>query len=266
MSPKKEPHFFSYEEPTSVRTQWGRQASRSTSTLAEYQALFSGIQNELAWGEASPSYLYAEEAPVRIHQLIPSVRMVAILRDPVERALSNFVHAARDGRETIHNFEEAIAAEDERIRQGWGRLFHYMHKGFYYQQLSRYLQIFDPSQLRIFLFEDLKTDPQGMVATVLDFLEVDTAFRPNVTERHNVSGMPRDDLFGRVYGVLRRSPLLVSLAKKSIPYSVRNYARSSAAETPQLPPDIRRRLVEVFRDDTLRLQELIGRDLTAWLK
>jgi len=266
MSPVKEPNYFAYDERLDSGGQIRPRAAKIVSTLEDYEALFDGIHDETAWGEASPSYLYSARAPFRIHELIPDARMIAILRDPVERAFSNFVHTVRGGREPLRDFNEAIAAEDERIRQGWGPLFHYKHKGLYFQQLSRYLRIFDRSQFCIFLFDDLRRDPQGLAITALRFLEVDDQFRLDVSEKHNVSGLPKNNLSGRAYAALRRNDLFVALGKKVIPYGVRRLARSSVSEAPELPLETRKSLIEEFRDDILRLQELIGRDLTAWLE
>src|SRR5690606_4435051 len=118
--------------------------------LAAYRALFDDVTNEGAIGEASPIYLYAEQAPRNIHRHIPDARMIAILRDPAERAFSACCHTVRDGREPIADFRAAVAAEPERIAAGWPPIYHYVTAGFYARQLQRYFELFAREQLRIY--------------------------------------------------------------------------------------------------------------------
>jgi hypothetical protein len=267
MSPVKEPHFFSYEEQSQQkRAPRIRRPAESVSNLGDYRALFRGADSATARGEASPSYIYSENAPLRIRQLIPNARMIAVLRDPVARAFSNFVHARRDGREPLADFAAAIDAEEQRIRDGWGPLYHYRRKGFYYRQLSRYLELFDRSQLQIFLFEDLMTEPLRVTTVAFRFLGVSDEFQADISEKHNVSTLPKHNVAGTLYGALRKNSRLVSFAKKALPSAIRGYVRSEASEPLRLSPEVRSELVGAFREDVLRLQQLIGRDLSFWLE
>ena len=84
--------------------------------LADYQALFEGVTDEKAIGEASASYLYSPKAPTLIKRSIPDARLIAILRNPPDRAYSNFLHCVRGGRESIVDFAEALRVEEEHIR------------------------------------------------------------------------------------------------------------------------------------------------------
>ena len=145
MSPRKEPHFFEGMHWDFYRP--GRMALPVTD-LADYQALFEGVTDEKAIGEASASYLYSPKAPTLIKRSIPYARLIAILRNPADRAYSNFLHCVRAGRESIVDFAEALRVEEGRIKGNWGPLWHYKQKGFYYAQVKRYLDTFgrDPVQ------------------------------------------------------------------------------------------------------------------------
>src|SRR5688500_285356 len=129
--------------------------------LADYQALFEGVTDEKAIGEASASYLYSPKAPGLTKGSVPDAKFIATLRNPADRAYSNFLHCVRSGRESIVDFAEALRAEEGRIRDNWGPLWHYKRKGFYYAQVRRYLDTFGRDQFRVWLYEDLRAEQIG---------------------------------------------------------------------------------------------------------
>ena len=85
-------------------------------TLEKYKSLFNNVKNEKAIGEASPAYILNEMAPKLIKELIPQVKIIAILRQPIDRSYSNFLHAKRDKREPVNDFETAFEKEEKRIK------------------------------------------------------------------------------------------------------------------------------------------------------
>lgn len=256
MSPVKEPHFFTYEgerpPSSSVITEW-----------SDYQALFAQAQDHIALGEASTSYLHANHAPERIAHYLPEVRLVAILRNPVERAFSNWMHNVENGRERLE-FRDALDAEGERMRQGVGYAFYYQYKGFYYRHLCRYLALFPRDRLQVYLFDDLRSDPVSVVQDIYGFVGVDPSFRPRI-ERHNVSGIPKG-LPSRVFSLVRKSTWVQKKVKPLIPERVRVWIRERLTWRPILPQDVRHALIELYREDILQLESLLGRELSAWLK
>jgi len=257
MSPVKEPHFFTYEgEPPpspDMVTDW-----------FTYQQLFSAAkEHHIAIGEASPSYLHAEHVPERIAHYLPEVRLIAILRHPAERAFSNWVHNVRNGREHL-SFCEALAAEDDRIRQGYSYAFWYKYKGFYYRHLSRYMTLFPRERICVYLFDDLRQQPLALLRDVFTFLGVDPDFQPRLA-RHNVSGIPKG-VVGKVFSRLRKSRALREVVKKSVPESIRAQIRSRILVRPQMAEDVRQSLIALYREDILRLQDFLNRDLSHWLR
>ena len=88
-------------------------------TLQGYRKHFQGVTNEIAIGESSPTYLYHPKAPERIQHYIPDVKLIAILRNPVERAYSNYLHTIRDSIEPFTDFAQALEEEESRIQDGW---------------------------------------------------------------------------------------------------------------------------------------------------
>jgi hypothetical protein len=237
--------------------------------LADYQALFEGVTDEKAIGEASASYLYSPKAPTLIKRAIPDARLIAILRNPADRAYSNFLHCVRGGRESIVDFAEALRVEEERIKGNWGPLWHYKQKGFYYAQVKRYLDTFGRAPFRVWLYEDLRTQPLEVLRDVLEFLEVDDTFVPDMSIEHNTSALPRNKTFYRAAKKLagRNSVLKLAILERCLPARPRRYVkRRIFVQPPPFPAEIREQLLDSYTEDILKLQDLIGRDLSPWLE
>lgn len=273
MSPRKEPRFFAFE---GRREQKGPLGSRPlppySTTWEEYLKLFQKAKDEKIIGEASTIYLYHPEAPKRIKRYLgKNVKMVAILRNPIERALSHYMYNRRRGAEPCATFEEALKVEEERIAQGWAEFFHYKAMGLYSQQLRRYLDVFSWDNLRVFLYEDLKQDPLSVVKQIFEFLEVDSSFAPDTSTRYNPSGQSRIPL---VSYLIRRTPKPAKrIAKALIPEGMRRkiaewemWQNVKPIAKPKVDPETHRALLDYYRQDILQLQELLNRDLSHWLK
>jgi len=261
MSPRKEPHFFE-----GMHSEFRRPGRRSApvSDLAEYQALFEGAKDERAIGEASASYLYSTRAPHLIKSSVPDAKVIAILRNPADRAYSNFLHCVQVGREPLRSFDEALQAEEARMRDKWGPLWYYKQKGFYYAQVKRYFDTFGRDRVGVWLYEDLRDDTFGALGEVFRFLDIDDGFVPDASIEHNPSGIPR---VGRLYTGVRaltaRNPVLV---ERVLPAKLRGYVKSRImARPPPFPPELREGLISAYKEDILKLQDLIGRDLSVWL-
>ncbi len=274
MSSLKEPNFFALEgsnldfdgaEGKERIQRWVKR--ESVTDIEEYRALFRGAAGELAIGEASPMYLYSPEAPYRIRYYIPEAKLITILRNPVERAYSAFLYMRRDGREPLKEFHQALQAEEGRMRDKWEWIWHYRHVGFYYAQLKRYFDVFDKEQIKVYLYEDLRADLPNVLQDIFRFLEVDEAFVPDTSLRHNVSGIPKTGLLPRL--TFRRNPVKTVL-RPLLPQGLRqrisvSLKSRSLVEAPPLAPEIRRELLEGYRDDILKLEDLIEWDLSGWL-
>jgi sulfotransferase family protein len=181
-------------------------------------------------GEASPSYLFHPLAPERVAALVPQAKLVALVRNPADRAFSHYQHEVALGREPL-SFEQALEAEDERLRgeedrmrsdpayfsQAWWD-YTYRARGRYAEQLERWLAVFPREQLLIVPNEDLDAEPGETHARVLAFLGA---------EPHRLESYPR--VFERQYAPMR-------------------------AET-------RARLTAEFEEPNARLYELLGRNL-----
>ncbi len=140
-----------------------------------YAAHFAGHRDEHAVGEATPNYLYQDVALERLRRDVPDVRLVILLRDPIARAHSHYLHRLSGGHEEL-SFEEAIEAEPERLAQGDDldrAHVSYVDRGRYLRQLRHVAELFPADAVSIHLFEDLRDRPQEVFAEVTRFLGVD---------------------------------------------------------------------------------------------
>lgn len=269
----KEPKFFAYEgERVRFRGPGDREKnSRMVTRLDEYQALFAGVNGERAIGEASAAYLYVPKAAERIKHYVPQAKLFALLRNPADRAYSAYVHLIRDGRETILDFDKALQKEAERIRRNYHNLWHYRNVGFYYEQVKRYFDLLGRNQLRVFLYDEFKSDPLRVVKEVFQVLGVDDSFVPNLSKKYNVGEMPRNRALNTVLlktAATRRkvTPHLPTPLRWRVNKGVESLKAWNRRTPPPLLPDTRVRLLKEYREDILRLQDLLQRDLSHWLK
>jgi hypothetical protein len=264
MSPVKEPNFFAIEGKQFDYRGPGDDGLEWINEREVYLQLFQGVRFETALGEASPLYLYATEAPERIRRYIPDVTLIALLRNPVERAYSAFSYLRERGRERCSSFTDALEAEDARIAQNWSHIWHYRAMGFYGEQLARYFQLFDRDQIRVFLYEDFVAEPLSIVRDVFDHIGVDSTFIPDTRLRHNISGVPR---FRALDPVLKPNRVTLKLrpAVSRVLNPVILRVKQRALVKSEIPPEAGRHLAAAYRGDVERLAEIIGRDLSAWL-
>jgi hypothetical protein len=185
------------------------------------------------------------------------VRLVASLRHPAERALSNYLLHYRYGVDR-RPLEEAF--------RDAGHYGDYVHEGGYAERLRDYYERFPRERIHICLFEDLVADPEAALRGLFAFLEVDPAFPVDTEMRHNPGGIPRwrwlNDLLVRARPVRAAA----RLAPAGLRAAGRRLLEANLAAPPRLPPELRERLVAFFREDVLRVQELVGRDLSGWLR
>jgi len=266
MSPEKEPKFFALEgDKLDFRGPGDREniCKSAITDIETYRQLFQGVTNEIAIGEASPLYLYSPKAAERIKKYIPDAKLIAILRNPIERAYSGYIMHVREGRETAKDFTEALQEEETRIRNNWG-WGHYVNVGFYHTQLKRYLELFDQEQIRVYLYEDLKTDPIKLVQDIFRFLGVDDKFMPDTSLKYNVAGVPKNDA---IKTLIKNFNSIKPAMNLLLPDKLRHYVRSKIYEKPPtLSKEIHQNLIEVYRKDILSLQDFLQRDLSKWLE
>jgi hypothetical protein len=284
MSPIKEPNFFASEiRPENVSEELQERVRRDMNGVKaylqgrmsenrfggmvleweDYLKLFQNVKEEKAIGEASVLYLWSKTAAGNIFSRIPDAKIVIILRDPAERAFSQYLHGVTNGiiyesfRQHIYN---GSRENNEKFRVGYPSL----ELGLYYEQVNRYLEIFPRENVRIFFFEDYRQRPARMLKELFCFLNVDSSFTPDMSRKDLEPQVPRAVVFApflKRYGVWQRF-------KELSPRIFRSQLRKIAfRKRRSLVMDSRDRayLRDYYRDDILKLSNLLGRDLHHWL-
>jgi hypothetical protein len=260
-------HFYCLEPRPPIDDPLLRAQTRDfVADPAAYEHLFDDVRGETAIGEVSPVYLATRAAAPRISARLPGVKLIAVLRHPVDRAWARYVGRVRDGLERRIDFREVVRDETRAALPRDDAFGTYLASGFLHHFLTSYFERFPRERIRVHLFEDLERDPAALVADLFRFLGVDAAFRPDLAGRHNRSGgFIRNPVLRALW---TRSARLRITLRPYLPESLRRAAFSTMTGdlvATSLDPALRRELVELFRDDTERLQELIGRDLSPWL-
>lgn len=275
MCPVKETNFFELEGeqlPSNPRANAHtfRHYPQSVTNWEHYVKLFEAAANARAIGETSPMYLYGKRSPEKIHNYLPEVKLIVILREPVSRLYSRYLHLARDGRQPSPRFKDALNKENSI----WWTRDDLIREGFYYKHLSRYYDLFPKEQIKVFLYEDLKNDPLNLMKELFQYVGVDPSFVPNMEVRYNLSGKPKNKLFDLLIGadgVLVRSakavaPGVVQKLKNSVtPQKILASIRKKNLERPPIAADVKKKLYsKVYAKDIEKLEKLINRDLSKW--
>lgn len=267
MPTKKEAHYFS-KASFPDRFAGPGDDGMNTETIASlerYESLFDDALGQKAIGESSAFYLYYPETAQRIADLNPAMKIVMVLRNPVERAFSAYMYLLRDERETL-SFEAGLAAEEHRRRQNFEPMWLYRELGLYAQQVHRYLDVFAPDQVKVILYDEFARDNGAVMADLFSFLGVRTDFPIDTSIRYNESGKPKSRA---LFNFVAKPNLLKEMVKPFVPPAVRerlgNRAKSMMLERVDMDPSIRADLKAYYTQDIRSLQTLLGRDLHRWL-
>ncbi|MEO1406367.1 MAG: sulfotransferase, partial [Pseudomonadota bacterium] len=188
----KEPRFMCYPEGRPEFKGPGDERLYVPASLSEYEALFRQAGNAKAVGDASTWYLTHPDAPENIRKLCPASKIIAILRNPCDRALSHWMHLVREQVETEDDFISACKAEQTRKAAGHAPHWWYVSQSRYYEGLERYFKLFSKDQILIHLYEDFVESPEKVVAETYRFLGVSADHNPDFKEKLNIGGIPKN--------------------------------------------------------------------------
>jgi len=268
----KEPGFFAYE---GERLQWRGphdqewRAGLRPTRWEQYLEHFSDAGGRVAVGEASALYLCDPVAPERIRHYLPEVRLIAILRHPVVRAYSAYLMKRR--RHEKVSFLEALAAEPQRIADGWGYGWHYAALGRYVEPSTRSRKLFPREQLLVVLHDDLERDAKELMGRLYSYVGVDETFDPDVSTRYQAAGLTRWrglDRWMASHATIRKRHKRYfpgDSARRIYPAADRLNPRLNRRPAPRLSPETRSEVARSFHGEILRLQDLLDRDLSHWL-
>ncbi len=263
----KEPTYFVREGKGSWKSFGG--------TLDSYMGLFRNAKGKKAIGEASTAYLYDDDSPGWIKKVLGEVKIIILLRNPAKRAFSLYTYNTMHGWEDAPTFEEGLRREplrrrDARFRANCPHLFQaymYFDTGLYSKQVKRYLNIFKPERVRVYIFEDFVRHPQIICKDTFRFLDVDSEFVPTI-DIYNEGKAPRS---------IALQFWLETKANLLLKRYVNRYAETLArpiptvkelnkrlGSKPVLSKELYDHLMDRYLPDIYRLEQLLGRNLSTW--
>ena len=268
VSPRKSPNYFVAQDPQPDRENDTLQAMARqwTATREAYETLFRGVTTERAVGDVSPVYMQSIHTAKRIRETLGSAtKLVAILRNPADRAHAHYLGRRRDGLEPVEDFnvlvdrELAMPLEDD-IAFG-----SYVSCGRYHHFLQPFYEHFAAENIRIYLFDQLREDPSGLFRDLFSFLDVDPDYEVDTSFSHNRTGIVANPLLRSIW---TGSVGLRTKMRPYLPAFIRHASRPLLAQQvskPILGADARQRINAALRKDIQELQRLIDMDLSDWL-
>lgn len=271
----KEPRFFSYGQYSHfdvVHPLTNEVLPDHLTSFMDYIKLFEKAPDGTVLGEASTQYLYDYK---KVHKnlskfygnAVRQIKIIAILRNPVDRAWSNYSMHRNEGKEPL-SFMDAIREDviAERMASGWPIGYDYIGFGKYYEQLKFWHDNYE--NIKVFLYEDLE-DPKKMIIELSGFLGVDPYLDFDVDRKFNVSGVPKNELFRVVSDFVFKKNQVKNFLKKVVPAQARYKLRTAAGSylyKKDSPCDKSTSLLkDIYREDLLNLQKLLNRQLDGWM-
>lgn len=265
MSPVKETNFLERDWEHADLSKIKPKPNR-IDTFEKYGNLFQDVTDEKAIGEVSPNYLFHYQASIeRIVRYVPDAQLIAILRNPAERAYSDYLMHIRDAIGNPTSLSEQLKYKADKS--------YTLLKGLYYQRLQHFYAQFNRERIKICLYEDLCEKPVEFMQDMYKFIGVDESFCPDMSKKAQVAQVPKNKLVNKVLRQKNPVRTLVATGLRTIlPESARQKLRSTlinlnSSDKSQAPLSLaeRKQLVEYYREDILKLQDLIDRDLSSWL-
>jgi len=284
MSPIKEPNFFADEvRVANFSDEFQNRAAQRQQELRrflagpmtercsagpvenweDYVRLFENVRGERAIGEASVCYLWSPTAITNILARVPTAKFVIVLRNPIDRALSQYRHmlsfAQRPMTFTEH-VQTALASQSTQFSE----VYPFLRFGIYGEQLERLFHGVPRERVGVWFYEDYSSNPRGMLKEMFRFLGVDEQFEPDFSERHMEARVPRSYAANK----LLRGGHLARMIRTTVPQRIRVGLRTiffqprSAVVMTDADCSL---LADYYRTDVLKLSALLGRDLSAWL-
>jgi len=235
----------------------------------DYQRLFESAREDQLRIESTPFYLYLRNARRRIAEELPDAKLIAVIRDPVDRAYSNWMHLWSDGLEPVSDFPTAFRLERQRIAQGWAPFWHYRRLGFYGHQLEDLYKHADGDRILVIRYRELVTEPAALLDRVCTFLGLETGVVQTIPRENSRPYVAPGPTTSALSKVLRAGASAGAFfppqvwRRASRPLTGLMQSRGAAAR-PSLDAATRASLVDEFAADLDRLERVTGQSFTDW--
>ncbi len=236
--------------------------------LKWYEKHFRAVKDEVVIGENSNGYLPSQDAPVRIKKLIPDVKLIVSLRNPIERAYSAYCMHCEKSRITC-SIEDYL--DPELVFEG-NRGYLLLRAGLYAKHLKRYFNHFNQSQIEIMIYDDLLKSPKGYIKTACDFLGVDyTKILTDYDRRENARRTRSYPTFLEPVPSYLEKIRIVPIVLKNftatkLGMKIREAMQTRQITYPSLTEELKNKLIEYYTPDIIELETIIKRNLNGWYR
>ena len=259
MSSQKEPDYFSDK---AIHDQGMYYVKNRINTLEKYESLF--VEKEkVIYGEGSVSYLFYDNVAEDIKKYNPNAKIIIMLRNPIERAFSHYLMDFRLGL-INDNFENIIAKKSKHKN---AHLFYqqYIEVSKYAKQIQRYLDFFEKNNVLFIDYEDFKKNVSKTVGQVYSFLNISTEFAADTNTKHNTFTMPRNKVIKFIYSFVFLRRILIFLLPIYLIKNIRVFL-FKVDKKPELLKETRIQLRKIFNDDVRKLEKVLCKDYSKWIK
>lgn len=241
-------------------------------TREEYLETYKNSPEDCIAGDASTWYLYFHEAVIRNIKALYGIqarkaKIIMVLRNPIERAWSHYSMHQRAGIINVP-FMDAISSDSfkNKVKDGYYPSYDYIGFGMYWYQVQAYLEAFD--HVKVLLLEDLRNNTKAKINEIIQFLDLDPVDHLE-QKRLNVSGTPKSNFAAMISHLIYKRNVLKKIIRPLLPQNLRYKLKMGISgfifKKNPLRPEHRQVLIDIYRDDILRLQKLLDRDLSDWL-
>lgn len=266
VSGEKEPHYFSQ----GVFGPNYRGFAEEIFSDVEYARQFNSSDPDRLRGDFDPHTLHGPRAPELVARANPQAKVLAILRNPIDRAYSHYLMDVRDGGES-RPFIHALRADYLLYTRGSPEYCQRIRLGFYAEQIRRFQAALGRDNVKVWLYDDFVKGRIDVLRQMCEFIGIDFEQLPASDDiRENTAAIPANRfvlaLLSMRYGILRRPRNLYI----KLPLAFREFVRKRFLLRPIVVPPLEREvrdfLLDVYKNDILELEGVIGRDLTGWLR
>lgn len=228
-----------------------------------YQKLFEDCKNEKAIGECSPSYLFSKEAPQNIYNYNSKAKIIISLRNPVSRSFSHYLMALRIGQTSL-SFKKAFEKDMASTNKGWGKTELFYDLSMYSKQITRFVKLFSKEQIKFILFDDLVNNTTAIIKECHQFLDI-KPIDPLKIEKHNAASIPKHKRLNHFFvktGIKNASGKILGEAGKK---KFKSFV-FDGKKIPKINDEDKALLLKLYKEDILKTQKIINKDLSAWLQ
>jgi len=265
---KKELHYFTCELINRFQSGPGDAdvVKGLCETKEDYYKHYSNVSNQPIVGEVSPSYLYFSEVASQIKKELGNVKILIMLRNPRDKAYSQYMHLIRDGRENLP-FIDALLKENERKDKNWGDFWRYAESSLYSERVKTYIETFVAENVHVDFFEDFVDEPPIVLSRIYEFLKVDSSFKADTDRVYNKSGLSKLQF---VTNLFSQKNAIKGFIRHLVPTKVRPIIRETilsynTKNKPVIDSESAVFLDNYFSEDIKKLEVLLNRPIN-WLK